>query len=233
MPILGLGIFNDSITIGFASSPKWVSTALHQIAETSLEGDNRIIDDVVCVVNPLQLEDEYVRTWLGVNFGAGTVDVRLPQPCNVAPSHAPATQLQREGRIVVLGVVDNEYQQLKRIVQEFGLSLERFEFYKYEQIGSANFNCAKLKNPTTIAAILVGAAPHKVDGMGDAPSFVFALQHQDGYPPVETLSRDMEEIYDPKLDIHLYRSQGKYAVTPFSFRCGLFNLLQRKIIVAA
>lgn len=231
-PSLGWAYLNDSITIGFASGSKWVSCALHQIIETPLEGEVRIVDDVVCVVNPLQLDDEYVRTWLDVNFGAEIVDVQLPQPCNIDPLHEPATQLQREGRIIVLGVVDNEYQQLRQIVQEFGLALERFEFYKYTQIEAANFNCAKFKNPRSIAAILIGAAPHKVDGMGEAPSFLFALQHQDGYPPVETLSRVMEKIYDSKLGIHLYRSKGKYAVTPSSFRCGLFNLLQRKIIVA-
>lgn len=100
-PSLGWAYLNDSITIGFASSQKWVSAALHQIAETSLEGDNRIIDDVVCVVNPLQLEDEYVRTWLGVNFGAGTVDVQLPQPCNIDPSQKKIHYRDDHGREVI------------------------------------------------------------------------------------------------------------------------------------
>ena len=218
-PSLGWAYLNDSITIGFASGLKWGSSALHQIMETSLEGEVRIVDDVVCVVNPSQLDDEYVRTWLDVNFGA-----------NVAPSHEPSTRLQREGRIIVLGV--NDSPKLRQIVQDLGLSHERFEFYTHGQVKSANFNCARFRNSPNIAAILVGPVPHKVDGMGDAPGFVFALQHHNGYPPIEILSKDMEEVHDSRLDVDLFRSQGKLVVTPLSFRRGLFNLLQRKIIVA-
>lgn len=100
-PSLGWAYLNDSITIGFASGPKWVSTALHQMIETPLEGDVRIVDDVVCVVSPLQLDDEYVRTWLGVNFGAETVDVQLPQPCNIDPSQKKIHYRDDHGREVI------------------------------------------------------------------------------------------------------------------------------------
>lgn len=100
-PSLGWAYLNDSITIGFASGPKWISTALHQMIETPLEGDVRIVDDVVCVVNPLQLDDEYVRTWIGVNFGAETVDVQMPQPCNIDPSQKKIHYRDDHGREVI------------------------------------------------------------------------------------------------------------------------------------
>lgn len=100
-PSLGWAYLNDSIAIGFASGSKWISSALHQIIETPLEGEVRIVDDVVCVVNPLQLDDEYVRTWLGVNFGAGIVDVQLPQPCNIDPSQKKIHFRDDHGREVV------------------------------------------------------------------------------------------------------------------------------------
>lgn len=85
-PTLGWAYLNDSITLGFASGKKWISSATHPIVETSLDGESRIVDEVVCVVNERQLEHDYVKTWLGVNFTKEIHGVELPPPCDMEPS---------------------------------------------------------------------------------------------------------------------------------------------------
>lgn len=209
--MLGLAHNERSFTIGINSSKFW-QDLIYTIEKETIDGSTEV--DALCLTHTSQIQSEAVRNQIKISDG-GFKDASERKA--VAPSGK---------RVVVVGVHDRGM--LIEVLLGLGVDYNRFEFIETADV--ANYDCTRWQNSNSIAALMVGAVPHKAAGMGEATSVLEALRKQPGYPHVETLTETMEEKFDAAAGVRFYVPAGKLNITKNSFRCGLMNLMNLGLI---
>lgn len=203
--MLGLSSKKNSFALGINSSRFW-QNLVYTIEKETLDGSVDV--DAICVTQRSQISSETVQNQIKIaDGGYKIVETKVSAP--LVPK-----------RVVVVGVHDRGM--LIEVLQGLNIDPKRFEFIETADV--ANYDCSRWRNSNSIAALMVGAVPHKAAGMGDATSVLEALRKQPGYPHVETLTETMEEKADAATGVKYYVPAGKLNVTKKSFRCGLMNL---------
>lgn len=198
---MGLAHLNSSLTLGFDSSCFW-EKLIYTIEEVSSDGE--FTHEVICVTKENQIEHSIVKSIIdSLKEESEDKPASLVAPIEVS-------RLRFNGEIKVLGAVN--VMALKQTAANMGFDIKRFDFIPYDRV--KNYDWSKLKNSASVAAIMCGPVPHSGAGMGDSSSLYNTIRKEPGYPPVEPLQE----------------STGKLCVTISSFRTGLRNLMEKKIV---
>jgi len=209
--MMGLSQRENSFTLGLNSTRFW-QQLVYPIEKETLDGSSVV--DAICITQKNQITSKIVQDQIKVaDGGRRESGDAVPKPLV-------------KKRIIVVGVHDRGM--LMQILQDLRLDSSRFEFIETAEV--ANFDCTRWRNSNSIAALMVGAVPHKAAGMGDATSVLDALRKQPGYPHVETLTETMEEKVDANTGDRFYVPAGELNITKRSFRCGLMNLMVKGLL---
>lgn len=93
---------------------------------------------------------------------------------------------RNRSKILVLAFVfPNKDEWLQRAKKKYEKTKNRIEFVEY----TSNFNYGSLRNTDKYSDIFVGPVPHKGVGIGDASSFLAAVENNPGeYPKVQRMT---------------------------------------------
>ncbi len=175
--MMGWAALNRSLTLGLFSRPEWKDLH-HIITEEWDEGSKS--RDVMCVTKQSHNDDKDVRKWVEmideVESAVGLGDIAEKQIC---------------GKIVVIGVHDRN--PLRQVVKSKHFDPDCFEFLETGDM--QRYDCERWKNNKNIAAIMVGAIPHSIRGLGDYNSLIDKLNSEkEWYPPFVELQNELGEL---------------------------------------
>ena len=175
--MMGWAALNHSLTIGLFSRLEWRD--LHHTITEGLEDDSPS-RDVMCVTQQRHNVDKDVLKWIEIIKEAETV-IGLDD----------SSEKQIRGKIVVIGVHDRN--PLLDVAKRMRFSLDCFEFLETGDM--QRYDCEIWKNNKNVAAIMVGAIPHSIKGLGDYNSLLDKLNcEKEKYPPFVKLQNEIGEL---------------------------------------
>ena len=193
--VMGWAALNRSLTLGLPSRREW-----HDLHHTITDGldDDSPSRDVMCVALQRHNVDKDVLKWIEIIKEAETV-IGLDD----------SSEKQIRGKIVVIGVHDRN--PLLDVAKRMRFRLDCFEFLETGDM--QRYDCERWKNNKNVAAIMVGAIPHSIKGLGDYNSLLDKLNcEKEKYPPFVELQNEL----------------GELKCTKNSFTKGLENLLRNE-----
>lgn len=80
----------------------------------------------------------------------------------------------RRSKILVLGQLSEKIKDYQIVVMKLGIKEENLEFIDYN--GTKHLSVERLRYSNEYSDIICGPIPHKVEGMGDASSFISEME---------------------------------------------------------
>ena len=193
--VMGWAALNRSLTLGLFSRREW--NDLHHTVTEGWEDDSPS-RDVMCVTRQRHNVDKDVLKWIKEINEAESI---------IGLDDSAAKQIRV--KIVVIGVHDRN--PLKEVAKSKGFDPDYFEFFETGEMQRRD--CEKWKNNKSVAAIMIGAVPHSIKGLGNYNSLIDKLNSEkDMYPPFVELQNEL----------------GELKCTKNSFAKGLENLLRNE-----
>ena len=193
--VMGWAALNRSLTLGLFSRREW--NDLHHTITEGWEEDSPS-RDAMCVTQQRHNIDKDVLKWIEMMNEAESI---------IGLDDSAAKQIR--GKIVVIGVHDRN--PLRQVAKSNGFDPDCFEFLETGDM--QRYDCERWRNNKNIAAIMIGAIPHSIKGLGDYTSLIDKLNSEkDVYPPFVELQEEL----------------GKLKCTKNSFAKGLDSLFKNE-----
>ena len=194
--VMGWAALNHSLTLGLFSRREW--NDLHHTITEGLE-ENSPSRDVMCVTQIRHSVDKDVLEWIEMINEAESI-IGLDD----------GTARHISGKIVVIGVHDRN--PLRQVARSKCFDPDCFEFLETGDM--KHYDCEKWKNNKNIAAIMIGAVPHSIKGLGNYNSLIDKLNSEEKmFPPFVELQEEL----------------GKLKCTKNSFAKGLDCLIKNEV----